>query len=313
MLDYLPPGGRRIDQAMLHFLELDPENVNNPDAPYAVLPAPYERTVSFGKGTSNAPKAILTASKEIELFDEELLACPRLKVQTLPEVDCRTGSEEQVLQELGDTARSIMARKRFLMTFGGEHTITAPLVEAAQSTWNSISVLHLDAHLDLRDQFRGTRLSHACVMRRVMELNIPIVHVGIRSLCEEEYQLVMDCGLSVFWARDIARTSTGAWIEQVAARLTKQVYVTLDADGLDPAVMPGTGTPEPGGLSWQAVTGLLRRVCSEHEVVAADLVEVAPIPGTPLCEYTAARLAAKLMAYHAWYKSAPTNKTGATG
>ena len=284
---------------MQHFLELDPENVNNPDAPYAVLPAPYERTVSFGQGTAGAPQAILYASQHIEPFDEELKISPRLRVQTLPEIDCRNGSEEQALQTIRKTARSVMARRRFLMTFGGEHTITAPLVEAAREPWPSLSVLHLDAHLDLRDEYHGNRLSHACVMRRVLDMNVPIVHIGIRSLCEEEYQLVTDRGLSVFWARDITNPSADAWMDQVIARLTRQVYVSLDADGLDPSLMPGTGTPEPGGLTWQAITSLLRRLCSERQVVAADLVEVAPIPGTPLCEYTAARLAAKLMAYHA--------------
>lgn len=289
-----------------HFLELDPDSVNNPDAPYAVLSAPYERTVSFGTGTANAPAAILNASTQIELLDEELRVAPRLRVQTLPEVDCRSGSEVQALQAIREAAQPVMARRRFLMTFGGEHTITAPLVEAALSVWkDTFSVLHLDAHLDLRDQFRDNRLSHACVMRRVMDLGVPIVHVGIRSLGEEEYRLVSDRGLSVFWAHDITRPGNESWMDPVIAGLKRQVYITLDADGLDPSVMPGTGTPEPGGLSWQAVIGLLRRVCSTHEVVAADLVEVVPIPGTPLCEYTAARLAAKLMTYHALNKNTP--------
>lgn len=282
-----------------HFLEYDPANVNNPDAPYAVLPVPYERTVSFGRGTANAPRAILDASREIERFDEELLRAPGLRVQTLPAIECRKRTEAQTLAAIRTAAGAVLARRRFLLTFGGEHTISAPLVEAARAAWDGLSVLHIDAHLDLRDEFRGSRLSHACVMRRVMDLGVPIVHVGIRSLCAEEHRLVRDRGLSVFWARDIVRAGDDAWIESVVARLAPRVYVSLDADGLDPAVMPGTGTPEPGGLSWYAVTSLLRRVCAAREVVAADLVEVAPIPGTPVCEYTAARLAAKLLTYHA--------------
>ncbi len=283
---------------MPHFLEYDPESTGNPDAPYAVLPVPYERTVSFGRGTANAPRAILDASKEIERFDEELLLAPGLRVQTLPEIDCRHDSEEKTLAALLEAARAVTARHRFLMTFGGEHTITAPLVDAARASWDSLCVLHIDAHLDLRDEFRGSRLSHACVMRRVLELDVPAVHVGIRSLCEEEYRLVVERDISVFWARDIVGTGDDSWIEKIVARLARHVYISLDADGLDPAVMPGTGTPEPGGLSWHAITSLLRRVCAERTVVAADLVEVAPIPGTPVCEYTAARLAAKLMTYH---------------
>ncbi len=286
---------------MPHFLEYDPENTANPNAPYAVLPVPYERTVSFGRGTAHAPRAILDASKEIERFDEELLMAPGLRVQTLPEVDCRHGSDAETLAAIREAARAVTSRRRFLMTLGGEHTITAPLVEAARECWDSLSVLHVDAHLDLRDEFRGSRLSHACVMRRVLELGVPMVHVGIRSLCEEEYQLVTERGIKIFWARDIIKATGDSWIKKIIARLTRHVYVSLDIDGLDPGVMPGTGTPEPGGLSWHAITGLLRRVCAERTVVAADLVEVVPIPGTPVCEYTAARLATKLMIYHALY------------
>ncbi len=282
-----------------HFLDYDPGSTECPDAPYAVLPVPYERTVSFGRGTANAPRAILDASREIERFDEELLRAPGLRVQTLPAVDCRRGSEREVLAAIREAARAVFARRRFLLTLGGEHTITAPLVEAAREAWDALCVLHLDAHLDLRDEFRGSRLSHACVMRRVLELGVPVVHVGIRSLCEEEHRLISEAGLPVFWARDIVAAPDHAWIEKIIARLARRVYVSLDVDGLDPGVMPGTGTPEPGGLSWRDVTALLRRVCAERAVVAADVVEVAPIPGTPVCEYTAARLAAKLLAYHA--------------
>jgi len=281
-----------------HFLEYDPAWVHNPDAPYAVLPVPYERTVSYGRGTAHAPQAILDASNHLELFDEELLIAPCLRVQTLPETDCRSGTEEQALQAIREAALSVMSRRRFLMAFGGEHTITAPLVAAARSVWKSLSILHLDAHLDLRNEYQGNRFSHACVMRRIMDMDVPIVHVGIRSLCEEEYRLVIDRGLCVFWARAMAKTGAEAWMEPAIASLSRQVYITMDVDSLDPSLMPGTGTPEPGGLSWQDVTGLLQRLCSAREVVAADIVEVVPIPGTPLCEYTAARLAAKLMTYN---------------
>ncbi|MFC1461240.1 arginase family protein, partial [Verrucomicrobiota bacterium] len=150
-----------------------------------------------------------------------------------------------------------------------------------------------------RDDYEGNRLSHACVMRRVMELDIPVTHVGIRSLSKEEYQLVNEGGLSVFFARPLVESTDDSWMNSVIECLGRYVYVTIDSDCLDPSVMPGTGTPEPGGLSWYQLTGLLRRVCSARTVVSADLVEVLPIPGTLVSEYTAARLAAKLMTYHA--------------
>lgn len=289
---------QRRDRKSPHFLSYDPVCARQGHAPYAVLPVPYERTVSFGRGTARAPAAILKASAHIEDFDEELLQPLNLAVQTLPPVPCSRGRDEQVLAAIRQQAQRVMQRGQFLMTLGGEHTITLPLVAAANAVHGPLTVLHCDAHLDLRDHYTNTRLSHGCVMRRVLELSLPIVSVGIRSVCAEEYRLVQRLDLSVFWARKIARYPSAAWINSVLARLGKKVYITIDADCLDPALMPGTGTPEPGGLSWYALTALLRRVCAAREVVAADLVEVAPISGTVVSEYTAARLAAKLLLYH---------------
>ena len=283
---------------LLHFLEYDPVYVHNPRAPYAVLPAPYERTVSFGRGTERAPAAILAASVHIESFDEELFRPLSLGVQTLPAVACRRGTDRQVLKTIQHAAAAVMQRRQFLLTLGGEHTITFPLVAAAKAMHGDLTVLHFDAHLDLRDRYTQTPLSHGCVMRRVMELGVPIVSVGIRSVCAEEYHLIKQHRLPVFWARDIVQARSEAWMKAVLARLGKQVYISIDIDCLDPSLMPGTGTPEPGGLSWYTLSGLLRRVCAARRVVAADLVEVAPVPGTPACEYIAARLAAKLMLYH---------------
>jgi len=282
----------------LHFLDRAPRQVRRPDAPYAVLPIPYERTVSFGHGTALAPDAILRASVQMELFDEEL-RCPfDLDVHTLPAVDCRSQDDAATLRMIERAALEVLRPRRFLMSFGGEHTITAPLVRAARQVYGEVDVLQVDAHLDLRDHYRGTALSHACVMRRVLEQGARIVHVGIRSACEEDYQLVRERDLPVFWARDIALSGTGEWIEKVVGHLGPRVYVTIDIDGLDAALVPGTGTPEPGGLGWYPLLTLLRRVCGERQVVAADVVETVPLPGTPANEYIAARLAAKLMLYH---------------
>ncbi len=295
-------GGKRSAQSakrnLPHFLEYDPIYSHNPRAPYVVLPAPYERTVSFGRGTACAPDAIIEASTHIEPFDEELFQPLDLGVQTLPDADCRRGTDLQALEAIRRAAATAMQRGQFLLTLGGEHTITAPLVAAAKARHGNLTVLHFDAHLDLRDIYTGTRLSHGCVMRRIMELGAPIVSVGIRSVCAEEYQLVKRHKLPVFWARNIVQARSENWIKDVLALLGKKVYISFDIDCLDPSVMPGTGTPEPGGLGWYPVCRLLRRVCALRQVVAADLVEVAPVPGTPACEYTAARLATKIMLYH---------------
>jgi agmatinase len=183
------------------------------------------------------------------------------------------------------------------MSFGGEHTVTFPLVAAARAVHKEICVLNLDAHLDLRDSYYANRFSHACVFRRVMEMNVPVIHAGIRSLCQEEYDLVRRRRLNVYWAREILAANNYKWIDKLVAGMKKKVYISIDSDVLDTSVMPGTGTPEPGGLSWQTVLLLLRRICLKRTVVAADIVEVIPLAGTPACEYTAAKLAMKLMTY----------------
>jgi agmatinase len=281
--------------AQYHFLA-EPAGTRDPRAPYAVFPIPFERTVSFGRGTSKAPAAILKASMEAELFDEEFFCEPGLKVQTLPAADCR-GSTAAVFARIRRRAETIFNAGRFLMSFGGEHSITIPLVAAAQAACGDISVLNLDSHLDLRDNFRNSRFSHACVFRRVMELGVPVTHAGIRSLCREEYELCQKRRIAVFWAREILSDQSDKWIGRLLQRLKKNVYISIDIDCLDISVMPGTGTPEPGGLSWQTVLKLLRRVCAERKVIGADIMEVIPLPATPLCEYVAAKLALKLMTY----------------
>lgn len=281
-----------------HFLENGHEYARNLDAPYVVLPLPYERSVSFGSGTAQAPKAILAASEQLELFDEELCLAPGIKVRTLPAPDCESGSEAEVLSTLEKLARQELSEGRFLLSLGGEHTVTAPLVRAASEVYPGVTVLHLDAHLDLRDQYEGNAFSHACVMRRVLEQNIRIVHVGMRSLCEEEYRLVKDLNLPVFWGQDIILDKDGLWMKTVVSLLGRHVYLSLDVDVLETSVMPGTGTPEPGGLSWYQVLKLLRLLCRHCQVVAADIVETVPVPGMVVSEYTAAKLAAKLLAYH---------------
>lgn len=279
-----------------HFLA-EPASTRNPNAPFAVLPIPFERSVSFGRGTAKAPNAILQASVQPELFDEEFFLPVDLKVQTLPAVNCSSGSTETVLKRISLAAGKVLEKKRFLMALGGEHTVTVPLVAAAKSVYGDICVLNLDSHLDLRDSYQDNRFSHACVFRRVMEFNVPVIHAGIRSLCQEEYDLIHKRRLKVFWARSILGAQNDKWIDRLLKLLSTKVYISIDADVLDPSLMPGTGTPEPGGLPWLLMLRLLRRICCEKQVVAADIVEVIPLPKTPVCEYVAAKLALKLMTY----------------
>jgi agmatinase len=277
-----------------NFLNLPPE-WSGKTSRYAVLPVPYEGTVSYLPGTVDGPAAILSASAQVEYLDEEFGGeFVQAGIMTLPMVPAALDPQEQ-MQRVRGAARPIVQEGKFLLTLGGEHSITAPLVELMAGRHGEISVLQIDAHSDLRDEYRGSRFSHACVMRRVLETTDSISQVGIRSYSTPEAQQCPEQVRKFFTPSRIA--AQGDWIDRVLASLRGKVYVTVDIDGFDPAFAPGTGTPEPGGLDWRQVTSLLRRVCREREVVAADIVEVRPIPPGHITEYLAARLAYKIIAY----------------
>jgi agmatinase len=279
----------------MRFLDLPDERSDPDTAAYVVLPVPYEATVTYRAGTADAPAAILDASAQVELFDEELGAeFVRAGVATHAAVGPAAGLAEQMTL-VREAAAEVAAAGRFPLALGGEHSITPPLVEACAACQGPLSVLQIDAHADLRDSYGGSKHSHACVMRRVLEITGDICQVGVRSYSREERD---EC------PREIARLVTPRriaddpdWLEGVMARLAPRVYVTVDMDGFDPSVAPGVGTPEPGGLTWHQVTGLLRRVCAERRVVGADIVEARPLGANHVTEFVAARLAYKMIAY----------------
>lgn len=277
------------------FLGLPPEQSDPARAAFFVLGVPYEGTVSYETGTAAGAEAIVRASQQVELYDEELggeFVGPG--VATLPPVAAAPTPAQQ-MERVYQTALPVMREGTFLLALGGEHSITAPLVRAAVACRGPVSVLQIDAHADLRDSYDGTKHSHASVMRRVLEVTEEICQVGVRSYSREEVQ---ECPAQI--ARLITPAEVrrgGDWLDRVLARLGPTVYVTVDIDGLDPSIAPGTGTPEPGGLLWEDVTALLRRVCRERHVIAADIVEVRPIPPNHITEFLAARLAYKIIAY----------------
>ena len=280
------------------FLPLDAATARDPHAPYAVLPLPYERTVSYGRGTADGPGAILDASQQVEDFDEEFQEPLGLRVQTLRAPPFADLPDPEALELIGRTAGHVFARHRFLLSLGGEHTVTAPLVAAAHAVHGSLSVLHIDAHADLRSEYRGTPLSHACVMRHVREMGVRTVSVGVRSLSAAEHDYAQSESVPIFWAADIAASKDEGWIAEAIALLEEPVYVTFDIDGFDPSLVPGTGTPEPGGLTWRQATRLLRAVCEARRVIGADIVELSPLPAAVVSEFVAARLATKILLYH---------------
>ncbi len=282
------------------FLGLTEAEASLDAARYVVLPVAYEATVSWVAGTAKGPRALLEASENLELYDEELRAeTYRAGIATLDEVRSEAPPEE-FLPELYEECLGAGAGDRVVGMVGGEHSITFPAVKACYERYPDLTVLQLDAHADLRDTYDGTPDSHACVMRRVNEI-VPIVQVGIRSLSAEEAP-VIDSGagpggaiqthfLHDGWPDDLA--------DRVSAGLSKNVYITFDLDVLDPAILPATGTPEPGGLDWYRAVGLLRKIFERHHVVGFDIVELAPRPGEHASDFLAAKLLYRMIGYHA--------------
>ncbi|QOJ13281.1 MAG: agmatinase [Planctomycetia bacterium] len=277
-----------------NFLGLDERSSDYANARFAVLPIPYDSTTSFAPGTRDGPRAIITASQQVELYDEELgRESHRAGVATLPAVETDVSAPEKTLAAVERAARRIVRDKKFLVGLGGEHSVSAPLIRAVRTAHRDLSVLQIDAHADLRDSYQGSPHSHAAVMRRVHDMKIPAVAVGIRNYCADEARFIRSERLPIFPARLCRRSDT--WINEVVALLSPNVYVTIDIDGFDPAYAPGTGTPEPGGLDWFQVTELLAAVARQRRIVAADLVEVRPIPPNHVTEFLAAKLLYRLI------------------
>jgi agmatinase len=277
-------------------LALQPRHCNYAKSRFAVLPIPYDSTASYRAGTRDGPAAIIEASQHLEEFDEELqLECYQAGIATLDPLLPNSEGPKAMHADIAKAARRVIRNGKFLIGLGGDHSITSGLVRAAISKWRKLSVLQIDAHCDLRDSFRGSKYSHACVMRRVYELGASVVQVGVRALSLEDHRFSKGTGIPIFTAQTCAAKED--WIDRAVAALGDKVYITVDIDGFDPSFAPGTGTPEPGGLDWFQVTRLLRRVVEERTVVAADIVEVMPVPGQVVTEFLAARLAYKLMCY----------------
>ncbi len=267
------------------------------DARVMVLPIYYEVAPSYGVGAGEGPYHLLSASVELECLDEETLVDWReLGIHTLERL--APGREpEQAVKEIAESAGRHLHRKKFLLSVGGDHAITIGLTRAVADQYPDAGVLQIDAHLDLRSEWNGSPYNHACVMRRIGEdLRLPFVQVGIRSFCPEEYDYIKTHHLYPFYAHNLD-PADNSWMDDVVYALPENVYLSIDLDGLDPGIMPGTGTPVPGGLTYRQVVELIKRVGAEKNVVAADINELAKVEGSVVSEFTAAKLATKLFVY----------------
>jgi len=281
-----PGGGRRST-----FFDLPAEAANPDNAGAVIVPVPYDRTASWLEGAAGGPDAIREASRYVEVWDIETASEPwRRGIAAADAIECDGTPEELAALVRSEVAR-LVARGQLPVVLGGEHSATIGAVEAAAEAFSGLSVLQIDAHADTRESYQGSTHSHACVMARAREL-CPIVQVGIRSVDTEELP-----GLEtdrVFWAHEIARAPHGLWVEEAIGQLTDDVYVTIDVDGFDPAFVPATGTPEPGGLDWYQVNRLLAQVSRRRRVVGFDVVEL--IPGHAPSAFLAAKLVYRFLA-----------------
>jgi agmatinase len=272
-----------------------PETRSFDDSAIVILPVPVDRTTSYVPGTRNGPREILIASSHMELWDEEVGADVHgVGIFTLPEMELPFGELQPLMDEIRRVAGEVLSRGKFLVALGGEHSITPPLVAATAARHPGLSVLQIDAHADLRDCYMGTTHNHACAIRRSLEY-APVTQVGIRSMSTEEAQAAPTLNTKIFY--DVSMRRDPDWIDRVVDTLTDTVYITIDVDGLDPAIMPATGTPEPGGLSWYETLALLRATISRRNVVACDVVELSPLPGLMAPNFLCAKLIYKILTY----------------
>jgi agmatinase len=254
--------------------------------------------VSYGGGTRAGPAAILAASRQLELYDDELAREPYLDygIAALREPAIATPLE-RALEQLARLVGAVVDAGRFPLVLGGEHSLTAGAIRPLAAKHRDLVVLQFDAHADLRDGYLGERYSHASAMRRVLDHpDVSLVSVGIRALAREEAAFCEATRdrIQIHWGKDQARWDIEAIVAPLAGR---PVYVTFDVDAFDPSLMPATGTPVPGGISYLQALAILRRVAEVGTIVGADIVELAPLPGLHACDYTVAALAYKLMSY----------------
>ena len=286
---------------------LDCPNAELSDADICILPLPFEGTVSYGSGTAAGPAGIVSASAQVELWDDELsFDLESLKYHLATDVTPEPDEPaDQYLSRVESHSRELSGSGRLIIGIGGEHSLTPPLVKAATKDADDLSgltVVQIDAHTDLRDTYEGTPHSHACAMRRLTELGAKVIAIGIRAMSQPEDEYEKSVGLI-----DIYRAQALVEESGLEERLTTQlrnvtgdVYLTVDIDGLDPSMCPSTGTPEPGGLGWWQTLRILRAILRENRtrnLIGCDLVETVPQPNTQINEFTAARLLAKMIAY----------------
>lgn len=264
---------------MNKFLESEIPDLTEEQCLFHVIPAPYEQTVSYGKGTSKGPAAILEASYQLEAYDG--VSCPC-------EHGIYTHPAATTLEAIETAVASVLKQGKIPVTLGGEHTVTVAALKALKASGENVGIIQFDAHADLRATYEGDALSHACALHHAVEMDIPLFQIGVRSLSLPEVELRKEKNIPHLDGYEIGRN--GMPDKLLPEGFPEQVYVTFDVDGLDPSIMPSTGTPEPGGLTWYQTLRCLEQIVESRAVVGCDFVELAPIEKFHAPDFLIARL-----------------------
>jgi len=268
------------------------------NAKFVIQSVPYEHTSSYLAGSAKGPKAIIDASHFVEFYDEVLdkETFRSAPIATLQPLDFKNKFDKKAVDYIESETKKLIKDKKFVVSFGAEHTVTLGLAKAHAAHFKNISVLQIDAHSDLRDSYHGNKFSHASVMARVHDENIPLTQIGIRAQCVEESQLIKSSkNIFTFYAHQIRANKN--WMSDAIKTLNENVYLTIDADGFDPSIMPAVGTSEPNGLFWNETLDFLQHVLQKKNVVGFDIVECAPMKGQIISEFTLAKLAYRLIGF----------------
>jgi len=277
---------------MYNYGDLPKQYCEESTAKVVVLPIPYDGTSTWVKGADKGPEALLEASANMELYDiESDSEIYKIGIYTAPAVKVKK-SPEAMVDAVKAKADEYIDKGKFLVSLGGEHSVSIGVIQAHAAKFKNLSVLQIDAHTDLRSSYEGSKNNHACVMARAKEL-CPIVQIGIRSMDVGEKEN-LDAN-RVFWAHKIVNCDK--WMDEAINLLTENVYLTIDLDGFDPSIMPSTGTPEPGGLQWYPTLEFLKKLIERKNLVGFDVVELCPNPKERSSDFLASKLLYKILTY----------------
>ena len=263
-----------------------------------VVPFGLEKTVSYGAGTKNGPREIIKASHQVELYDEELKCEPfkKIGIKTLKPFKINKNINKAINQ-IGEINKKILDNKLFPLTLGGEHSITPGCIKPFVKKYKKITLLHFDAHADLRESYSGEKFSHASAIKRCIDYkNVSVISFGIRNISAEEIPILNKNKkrIEIYWAKDKKKWDLKKFKRQIKS---KNVYITFDVDGLDSSIMPATGTPEPGGIFWDEALEIIKIACKNSKIIGADVNELAPIKGFNSYNFLVAKLVYKILSY----------------